>query len=146
MSKKTHLAFALFLSSYLLRSNPQLLIFVPIVFVSAMLPDLDLALRSIPFIEHRKTFHNIWFMIAVMIIFWSLTHDALLTRLFSIGIVSHFLMDSLTKQGVMWLYPLSNWRIRGPLRTGGLVDSLIGAASILASAYLMTGYLSQPLS
>ena len=140
MSKKTHIAFALFLSSYLFRSNPLLLPFIPMVFVSAMLPDLDLALRGIPFIEHRKTFHNIWFMMAVMIIFWNLSYDVLVTELFSIGIVSHFLMDSLTKQGVMWLYPLSNWKIKGPLRTGGIVDSLIGAASILAAGYLMASY------
>jgi hypothetical protein len=49
-------------------------------------------------------------------------------------------MDSLTKKGVVWLYPLSNWRISGPLRTGGLIDSLIGAASLLASIYLMGSY------
>jgi len=140
MSKKTHIAFALFLSSYLFRSDLKLLLFIPVIFVSAMLPDLDLALRSIPFIEHRKTFHNIWFMIAAIALLWILVHDPLVTRLFSIGIISHFLMDSLTKKGVMWLYPLSNWRISGPLRTGGLIDSLIGAASLLASIYLVGSY------
>jgi len=142
MSKKTHLAFALFLSSYLFRADPKLIPFMPVVFVFAMLPDMDLALRKLPFIEHRKTFHNIWFTTAVIIILWYLTHDTLLTELSSIGIISHLLMDSLTRNGVMWLYPLSNWRIKGPVRTGGMLDSLIGSFSILATLYLVASYFS----
>jgi len=141
MSKKTHLAFALLLSAYLFRFSPQQLPFVPIVFISAMLPDLDLALKSFPLIEHRKTFHNIWFMIAAAYAIFHFTGSSLIAELSSIGVLSHLLMDSLTKVGVMWFYPLSSWKLRGPLRTGSKADTAIGILSLIGASYLMIGAL-----
>jgi len=141
MSKKTHLAFALLLSAYLFRLSPQQLLFIPIVFISAMLPDLDLALKSLPLIEHRKTFHNIWFMIAAAYAIFYLTGSSLVAGLSLVGVLSHLLMDSLTKVGVMWFYPLSRWKLRGPLRTGSTADTVIGVLSIIGASYLMIGTL-----
>ncbi|MEM3481082.1 MAG: hypothetical protein QW576_05295, partial [Candidatus Korarchaeum sp.] len=60
MSKRTHVAFGLLLASLLLRTD--LMPFIPIVFLASVLPDLDLLLRDLPLIEHRKTFHNVWFL------------------------------------------------------------------------------------
>jgi membrane-bound metal-dependent hydrolase YbcI (DUF457 family) len=137
MSKRTHLAFALLLSAYLFRSSPQHLLSVPIVLISAMLPDLDLALRGFPLIEHRKTFHNIWFTVAAAYAIFYLTGSPLVTWLSSIGIISHLLMDSLTKVGVMWLYPLSKWKLSGPLRTGGRADTIVGILSLIGASYFI---------
>jgi inner membrane protein len=137
MSKRTHLAFALLLSAYLFRFSPQQLLFVPIVLISAMLPDLDLALRGFPLVEHRKTFHNIWFTAAAAYAILHLTGSPLVAELSSIGIISHLLMDSSTKVGVMWLYPLSKWKLSGPLRTGGRADTMIGILSLVGASYFI---------
>lgn len=43
------------------------------------------------------------------------------------GALSHLALDSLTRSGVTPLSPLHPWHLRGPVRTGSVVDHMIGA-------------------
>ncbi|MEM1985054.1 MAG: metal-dependent hydrolase [Candidatus Korarchaeum sp.] len=138
MSKRTHVAFGLLLASLLLRTD--LMPFIPIVFLASVLPDLDLLLRDLPLIEHRKTFHNVWFLILVYAL--AVRFSPRVSYLMVIGVLSHLMMDSLTKQGVMWLYPLSRSKLSGPFRTGGAFDNSMFLMLMLASMYvLVQGFL-----
>lgn len=132
MSKRTHMAFGLLLASLLLRT--EMIPFIPVVLLASMLPDLDLLLSGLPFIEHRKTFHNIWFLVFVHALAIRFLPEV--SPFISVGIFSHFIMDSLTKRGVMWLYPLSKRKLRGPLRAGGTFDKLLFLVFMLIFGYI----------
>ncbi len=61
---------------------------------------------------------------------------------FMIGVFSHLVMDSLTKEGVPWLFPLP-WRIGFPpfkflrIRTGGIIETfIVFPLLLLANIYL----------
>lgn len=41
---------------------------------------------------------------------------------FAVGAFLHLAEDSCTPAGIAWLYPVSGWRLRGRLRTGGRTD------------------------
>ena len=47
-----------------------------------------------------------------------------------IGYSSHLLLDSLTKEGVMPLWPLSEMKLKGFIKTGGLAEKLLFAAMV----------------
>ncbi|RLG47299.1 MAG: hypothetical protein DRO06_03055, partial [Thermoproteota archaeon] len=79
--------------------------------VASMVPDLDLALRSLPLVEHRKTFHNVWTLAVVTAVYaYLLGWEAAAAA--SAAFLSHLASDSLTKVGVWWLHPLGG-RVRG---------------------------------
>ncbi|MCS7103720.1 MAG: metal-dependent hydrolase [Candidatus Korarchaeum sp.] len=134
MSKRTHVAFGLLLAALLFKVN--LASFVPIVILSSMLPDLDLLLRSLLLIKHRKTFHNVWSLDLVCASATRLVPDVF--PFIAAGILSHFIMGSLTKTGVMRLYPFSKSKLSGPFRTGGIFDNFLFLASILGLGYVLT--------
>ncbi len=134
MSRKTHVAFAILLVIWLYPRDPQALFSLGLVAIAAMLPDLDLILSPLPGISHRKTFHNIWFLLASAYVLHEITPAY--TFYTTMAVLSHFILDSLTKTGVAWLWPLSKQRLKGPLKTGGLADKLMLTAFTAASAYL----------
>lgn len=41
---------------------------------------------------------------------------------FAVGATLHLVEDSCTPAGIAWLYPVSGWRLRGRLRSGGRAD------------------------
>jgi len=103
MQKLTHVAFGLFLARYF-GLDPWL------VFAGALLPDLDYAF------EHRKLLHNIFFAALVFLLSFPVW----------VGVVSHLLLDLLTRAGVALLWPLSSRRFGLRLfRTGGLFDWML---------------------
>lgn len=49
----------------------------------------------------------------------------------TIGYASHIILDALTKEGIMPLWPLSRLRLRGFVKTGGIVEKAIAAAMLV---------------
>lgn len=88
---------------------------------------------------------------------WATVHSApmsltsaLLTAAMGIGVAVHLLGDALTKQGIPWFGPLKvggkRWKniaVLGPMsiRTNSWADYAVGSACIVASGYLLLGFL-----
>ncbi len=96
----THVSASLFLAS--LGFDPLMSL------LGGLLPDVDTICC------HRKLLHNVWVPLALFL--WSGSLALFVSYLF------HLLLDSLTPSGVNWFWPLEIRKIRGPVRTGGLLD------------------------
>lgn len=127
MQKWTHLLFAGLLFAALNFALKLPLYMAVFAALGALLPDLDMWPRA----AHRRLCHNLWFLLAVLLVgfkFFQLQLAAAIAL--AIGFVSHMLMDSLTVRGLSPLWPLP-WKIRGPLRTAGLAEYLIASCMLL---------------
>jgi len=117
MRKYTHLIFAFLLFlllNIILKYSIYLALFA---LVGALIPDLDLKFGKL----HRKLFHNIWFL--GFLIFLGL-HFKIINQtiaiIISIGFISHLIIDSFTPSGIMFLWPIKQPKIKGPVKTGSL--------------------------
>lgn len=132
----THLLFGI-LAGQLLKNyfTPESsLIYYAAICFAALLPDIDHAgstinriftiTKIVPwFFKHRGFFHSIWPAIILSALAWQFSNDAA-TGL-AIGYLSHLVSDSITQAGVNWLYPLLKFQIKGPVRTGGFVETIV---------------------
>ena len=86
--------------------------------------------------KHRGIFHTIWipiliFLFAHFVISRYFSIPSLLLMGLFIGYGSHLLADSFTIQGTRPLHPLHKGRIRGLIKTGGLLESIFIAALVV---------------
>ena len=109
------------------------LFFFSIVFLSALLPDMDIPSSKIGqkikpiswflnfMFGHRKLFHSLFFsfMLFVLLI---LLFENYIGAAFFLGYSVHILVDGITVRGIKPFYPLSSFKLNGPLRSGGLMD------------------------
>lgn len=105
------------------------------VAIGSLLPDIDspksIVGRYIPIlprlIKHRTWTHSLWMVIALFLLWPPL----------GIGVLSHLLLDSVTKDGVRPVWPCA-WRLRLPpgVRSGGTVDWVLGIICTLVAAWL----------
>ena len=116
-------------------------VFVSAVIIGSVLPDIDhhrsLLNRLVPvtrlvprFFKHRGFFHSVFpavILFAVFSSFGLLKYGIPIV----IGYASHLLSDSFTRLGVNFLYPLTQFRIQGPITTGGLVESVVFVVVII---------------
>lgn len=150
MMFRTHLAFALFLALLFLRlvnvSNIYLFILLTLFF--SIIPDIDSSKsfigRKIPIISHiiqfifrhRGIFHSIFPVILLAILF-TYFHLPLLTIALIIGYLSHLIGDSITKEGIKPLHPLSNLRFHSFLRTDSFAEFIIFLILVGVDAWLV---------
>lgn len=141
MNGKTHALFALvlflffmFLFSY---SFLDSLVFFSVLFLSALLPDID-AMRSffgkrvrcVEFlIGHRTLLHSLWILGIGTYLFFYFTSQYYALAFF-IGYASHLSLDSLTYAGIYLFYPFGP-RIRGRFKTGGFQESVLQIVFLL---------------
>lgn len=121
MERKTHLA-AGFLISLILYKYLSNNLVIPIILVASVFPDIDWFLDKVVFKDksivktiwvkifkrgmHRTILHNLWVLIIIsFIMIYYLGLSILLTLVFSIGFLSHLILDSLTVSGIYWLWP-----------------------------------------
>ena len=107
-------------------------LFVIILAFTALLPDIDnprskvgrkvkLFSKVFNFLfGHRTLTHSIFFMGVISLIIWKLFDGYYIP--FVIGYGSHLVLDSVTKQGVNFIYPIKQFRISGFIKTGGLFE------------------------
>ncbi|MDD5086315.1 MAG: metal-dependent hydrolase [Candidatus Nanoarchaeia archaeon] len=149
MMFSTHLALGLtaatFFSQYLDIKNKA--VFFAVVFVSSILPDIDMYNSKIGkkikplsfllniFFGHRKIFHSLLFafIVCFLISFFNME----IGLAFFIGYASHLLIDSLTPSGTMPLYPLSNRKIKGFIDTYSFSDYALFVLSMILFIYLL---------
>ena len=138
MKKRTHLIFAFLLFLMFNKVLGFPLLDSVFALIGAMVPDMDLYPRK----WHRKLLHNIW---ALLIMVFLGMHFNIMSQhialLFSIGFLSHLISDSLTPQGIMWLWPLKKPHIRGPIRTGGFRE-YVAMMAMLFIIFMLFGIVS----
>jgi len=134
---KTHMLFALLIGSslfYLLEIE-QKIVFLSIVLVASIFPDIDTPYSRIgrkikpvsSFLKlvfrHRGFLHTVFFLILIdfLLLYLELGFFAFG---FSVGFLSHLIIDGATKQGVKPFYPI-NFRVSGPLRTGSFFENIL---------------------
>lgn len=116
--------------------------FLILSLMASLLPDIDhhssKVGKKLPGISHmlefifghRGVFHSIWGMLIFGIVTW------VICRAFSIGAwklivfavcfgyFTHLASDSFTKTGVKWFYPFEIGRVRGPVNTEGVSETV----------------------
>ncbi|MBN2457741.1 metal-dependent hydrolase [Candidatus Woesearchaeota archaeon] len=136
MMFKTHLAFSFLCSiilwPFLSGSNIPKWAFVLVFILSSVIPDIDCnssvlgkRVKVIGWIfAHRGIFHSIFPAILIstpLLIFFGAGY-ALASFT---GYLSHLVLDMLNHQGVGLFFPLSRWRIKGFMKSGGLAERLL---------------------
>ena len=133
----THIAFG-FLCAFLIQKGSldgALAIFYAGVFLGIIVPDIDNAssfigrkVRPLSWIlqftvGHRGIFHSLLFGLITAYLLISLDRSGALG--FLIGYFSHLLLDSATPAGIMWLFPVSVRKVRGPVKTGSFTEWML---------------------
>ncbi|MBI4150997.1 metal-dependent hydrolase [Candidatus Woesearchaeota archaeon] len=137
MLGRTHLAIGILCALLVLPfiSVPSKLLFVILVAFGALLPDVDHekskinrlcpVTKIIPvFFKHRGFFHSLFVPALIYGVFWYFNEQFVgLSLVF--GYLTHLVSDGMTRMGVNFLHPLSNWQMRGPFETGTFAETLL---------------------
>lgn len=152
MLARTHLVFAILIGLLTFKYfnlNPFLFIFI--VSLTSFLPDIDhpkskigrkVKILSYPInfiFGHRKFFHSIFVALGSSFVIWYFFGNYYIP--FLIGFVSHLIGDALTLQGVNFIYPLKELRIKGFITTGGLLENILFFAFLVINIYLFVNIL-----
>jgi membrane-bound metal-dependent hydrolase YbcI (DUF457 family) len=137
MLARTHLAFGILIALLLLPfiSVPSKLLFVALVAFGALLPDVDHEKSTINrlcpvtrifpvFFKHRGFFHSVFPAIIIYAVL-AYFHESFVGLALTLGYLSHLVSDSLTRMGVNFVYPVSTWRMQGPIETGTIVETFL---------------------
>jgi inner membrane protein len=132
---KTHVAFALLLAVIFVQwfDMQHWYLFLFVTVFMAGIPDIDVHKSKFGskvkplswlinlFFGHRGLFHSFILAIALYFVFSSFGSNTLGAAAL-LGYSSHLVLDSLTRQGIMPLTPISRFRLRGLIKTGDVVD------------------------
>lgn len=143
MLLKTHLMFAALLALLFINHINDKFVFVAMVFISTILPDLDTGYSSLGrhfifrplqvFVKHRGVIHSFSFAILVSII---LTFFVPVISLgFFAGYSVHLLCDSFTREGIQPFWPFSP-RSSGFILTGGRIEETLFFSLIFVNLIL----------
>jgi len=135
MMFKTHLVFALLLGILFIQifEIEYWYLFLGITLVVASIPDIDFHKSQVGkktkpvsfiinlFFGHRGLFHSLLFALALFLLIGYFGSNTLAAAAL-LGYSSHLILDGFTKQGIMPFTPLSNLKISGFMRSGGIFD------------------------
>jgi membrane-bound metal-dependent hydrolase YbcI (DUF457 family) len=129
MLLRTHLAFAVLMIVLFVEHVNSKLIFIGMVIVATVMPDLDSGFSSWGrhmifrplqfFVKHRGIIHSFTFAVVASIalaVFWPVGALG-----FFVGYSVHLICDSFTKDGIQPFWPL-RVRSSGFIRSGGRVE------------------------
>ncbi len=143
MIKRTHLAIGLGLALLFLPHVNNKLIFLPVVLICALLPDIDSPdsyfghnrlWRPLQFVvKHRGIFHSLTLCILISLGFAFML--PVLALPFFLGYSSHLFADAFTKEGITPFWP---WKrtSNGLLMTGGRTEYGLFLGFIIADIFL----------
>ncbi|MFA7708193.1 MAG: metal-dependent hydrolase [Candidatus Pacearchaeota archaeon] len=132
MLLKTHIVFAIFVILLFLEHVTNPLVFVLMVFIATILPDLDSGFSSYGrhfifrplqfFTKHRGIIHSFSFAILISVVL--AVFFPKLSLGFFLGYSVHLILDSFTKEGIQPFWP---FRIRssGFIRSGGKIEETL---------------------
>ena len=132
MLAKTHLAIGIFAMVFFLPHVNHKLIFIPVVLIASILPDIDSGFstfgrkgifRPVQFLsKHRGIFHSFTFCILVSILL--AFYIPILAFSFFLGYALHLLADSWTIEGIKPFWPLKTV-LKGGVRVGGVIEETV---------------------
>ncbi|MDO8740454.1 MAG: metal-dependent hydrolase [Candidatus Woesearchaeota archaeon] len=142
----THILFAfllsLFFKDFFNLNYLNYAIFLIIILFFSIFPDIDtprskLGRRTRPLsniinsvFSHRKLFHSLFFIVLLLVFLFMLfgfINKAIIYAII-LGYASHLFLDSLTKEGINFLYPFSKLKIEGFINTNSLTEHILVAA------------------
>ena len=136
--------FVYFVLSYFVEMPLFVLVFV---LLGAVFVDIDIEsssfgnhwyLRPLQFlVKHRGVFHSLVFGVLLSLILGSV--NLWFGFGFFVGYLSHLFLDCWTKSGVALFWPLRH-RIKGFVRSGGIVEDVIFVLLLLADIALVILY------
>lgn len=148
MLARTHLVFALLMGLLIFKYfNLNPILFIAIITLTSFLPDIDhpkskigrrIKILSYPInfiFGHRKFFHSIFAALGLSFVIWHFFGNYYTP--FFIGFLSHLIGDALTVQGVNFVYPFKELRVKGFITTGGLLENILFFALLIANSYLI---------
>jgi len=143
MIKRTHLAIAFGLMLYFLPIMNKKLIFMPVVLIAALLPDIDSPSsayghkwywRPVQWAsKHRGVLHSLTFCFVVSL--GLAFFIPVLAFPFFLGYSSHLIGDALTQEGIIPFWPLKK-EAKWILRTGGKREMVVFLALLGIDALL----------
>ncbi len=144
MLLRTHLAFGVLMIVLFVQHVNDKLIFVGMVLLATVLPDLDsgfsswgrhLIFRPLQFfVKHRGVIHSFTTGIVLSVLlafFWPVASLG-----FFIGYSVHLICDSFTKEGIQPFWPLRA-RSKGFIATGGRIEDSLFVFLVLVDAVLI---------
>ena len=144
MQWKTHLAIGLAVALFFAPHVTEPLLFIPIVLVSSLFPDVDSGFSYIgknPLskpvqmtTDHRGIVHSYTFCVALSILIALLFPIAALP--FFLGYSFHLFADAFTVQGIRPFWPFKGVS-KGFIKSGGLTDKVIFYTLAIADLVLI---------
>jgi len=141
---KTHLAIALFLVLLFFQYITNPFIFLPVVFLATIIPDIDSRFSKIGkkkifrllqfFVKHRGILHSFTFLLVLSLLIFLSFKEILFP--FALAYSLHLLLDALTIQGISPFYPLK-FRTRGKVKTGGFLEIIFFVSFLLIDLFLI---------
>jgi len=149
MKFRTHLIFSFLIGILIINyfNIQNKIVFVAILLIASALPDIDsykskLGKKIKPisfliniFLGHRGIFHSPFFLILTSMLIAIINLE--IAAAFFIGYLSHLVLDSLTPEGVMFFYPFSKKRTKGPIRTGSLFENIFFILLLILCFYMI---------
>ncbi len=146
---RTHLVFSFLIGLLVINSFDiqNKIIFIAILLIASVIPDIDSYKSKIGkkikpvsflinvFLGHRGIFHSVFLPVLISLLILLLSHEAAIA--FFAGYLSHLVLDSLTPEGVMFLYPFSKRRTKGFIRTGSLVENILFILLLVLCFYIL---------
>ena len=144
---KTHLAVGVLLLLVFLPHSMYKLIFIPVILIASILPDIDTGFSTIGkhgvfrilqwFTKHRGIIHSFSLCIAISILFGIFYPPAAFPFFLGYGI--HLLMDSFTVEGIRPFWPLNDG-LNGKITTGGNMEYLLFVVFVIIDLILFIGW------
>lgn len=135
----THLAFGILMGLLVIKFNflniNNNILFLITTSISSIIPDIDIATSFVSkktspatyaisyFFKHRGIIHSIIIPIIIFIITYTANREIALAIL--LGYSSHIVLDSLTKEGIRPFSPITEYKIKGIIKSAGLADFMI---------------------
>lgn len=143
MIKKTHLAVGLAVGLYFLPFVAHKFLFIPIVLLGSLLPDIDSATSYLGnrrifrpvqfFFRHRGPIHS-YTVCGIICLLFAFFYPIIALPLF-FGYSIHLFLDSFTVNGIKPFWPLK-LQSSGIVRTGGAIDKVIFSIFIIVDIFL----------
>lgn len=132
MMFKTHLLFGLLVGLFAVSwfNTGNVLLFMIFVMLGSAFADVDhpnskfgknVAVIGILF-KHRGFFHSFFAVTLFTLLVHALFERTIVTLAFALGYASHIVIDMFNHQGVMPFHPLSNYSIKGFMKTDGVME------------------------
>lgn len=141
---KTHLAIGAFLAFLFLPSVNYKMLFLPVVLICSLLPDIDstqsylgkhLIFRPLQWmIKHREFLHSFTFCIIITAIF--AFYLPIIAFPFFLGYWGHLMADAITIEGIRPFWP-GKERIEGKIKAGGKIEKIIFYTFIIVDLFLL---------